>query len=126
MRSILATLTCMLLLCGIAFAQSDRGTITGTVADPAGALVPEATIEAKNAEIESLNSLILTDIELIALRKRITSSAESQYENGTITATELLNEINSEKQALVNYEIHKINLALAKVEYLNICGKEIE
>jgi len=82
-------------------------------------------IEAKNAEIESLNSLILTDTELIALRKRITVSAESQYENGTLTAAELLNEINSEKQALINYEIHKINLAMAKVEHMNITGKDL-
>lgn len=83
-------------------------------------------LEAKNAEIESLNSLISTDTELIALRKRITATAESQYENGTITATELLNEINSDKQVLINYEIHKINLAMAQVEYVNISGNEIE
>jgi hypothetical protein len=44
----------VLLLCGIAFAQSDRGTITGTVADPAGAVVPGAQIEAKNAETGAL------------------------------------------------------------------------
>ena len=83
-------------------------------------------LESKNAEIQSLKALIESDSELITLRKRITSSAESQYENGTITATDYLNEMNSERQALVNYEIHKINLALANVEYLNISGKEIE
>jgi hypothetical protein len=32
------------------FAQSDRGTITGTVADPAGAFVPAATVTAVNPE----------------------------------------------------------------------------
>src|ERR1700704_6117748 len=32
------------------FAQSDRGTITGTVADPAGAVVANAAIEARNFE----------------------------------------------------------------------------
>src|SRR5215472_12287162 len=31
-------------------AQSDRGTITGTVADPAGAVVASAPIEARNTE----------------------------------------------------------------------------
>ena len=67
-----------------------------------------------------------TDITQISLRKNITASAESQYQNGTITATQYLTELNSEKQALINYEIHKINLALAKVEYMNISGKEIE
>ena len=83
-------------------------------------------LEGKKAEINSLKSLIGSDTELIALRKSITLSAESKYENGTITASELLNEINSEKQVVINYEIHKINLALSQVEYLNICGKDIE
>jgi len=35
---------------GIALAQGDRGTITGTVADPANAVVGGASIEAKNSE----------------------------------------------------------------------------
>ena len=83
-------------------------------------------LESKNAEIASLNSLIEKDNELITLRKRITASAESQYENGTISATEYLNEMNSERQAVINHEIHKINLALSRIEYLNISGKEIE
>jgi outer membrane protein TolC len=80
----------------------------------------------KNSEIASLKNLIESDSELIALRKRITVSAESQYLNGTITATEYLNELNSEKQAMINSEIHKINLSMAGIEYLNISGKEIE
>jgi outer membrane protein TolC len=83
-------------------------------------------LESKKSEIISLSALLETDTELITLRKRITSSAESQYQNGTITATDYLNELNSERQAVLNYEIHKINLSMAKVEYLNISGKEIE
>jgi outer membrane protein TolC len=83
-------------------------------------------LEAKKAEITNLKSMVETDTELIAIRKRITASAESQYENGTITATELLNEMNSERLATLNYEIHKINLSMAQIEYLNISGKEIE
>ena len=83
-------------------------------------------LESKNSEIASLNKLIETDSEIITLRKRITASAESQYQNGTITATDYMNELNSEKQAVINYEIHKINLSMARIEYLNISGKEIE
>jgi hypothetical protein len=37
-----------LLAASVAFAQSDRGTITGTVSDPANAVVAGATIEARN------------------------------------------------------------------------------
>lgn len=83
-------------------------------------------LESKNSEILSFKALIESDSQLIALRKRITASSESQYQNGTITATEYLNQLNSERQAVINFEIHKINLAMAKIEYLNISGKEIE
>jgi outer membrane protein TolC len=83
-------------------------------------------LETKKAEITNLTSLTGSDTALITIRQRITASAESQYENGTITATELLDQMNSERQARINYEIHKINLALAKIEYLNISGKDIE
>ncbi len=83
-------------------------------------------LESKKADISNLRTLLESDLILIAIKKRITSAAESQYSNGTITATEYLNELNSEKEALVNYEIHKINLVMAQIEYLNISGKEIE
>ena len=83
-------------------------------------------LESKIAEIKSFEAAMHSDTALITLRKKITITAESQYQNGTITASELLNEINSEQQALINYEIHKINLALAQVDYLNISGQEIE
>ena len=83
-------------------------------------------LESKNAEISGLKSMLESDAELITIRKRITASAASQYENGIITATEYLNELNSERQAVINYEIHKINLAMAQVEYMNTSGKDIE
>jgi hypothetical protein len=48
MRLILASLGLSLLASAL-FAQSDRGTITGTVTDPAGAVVANASIQARNA-----------------------------------------------------------------------------
>ena len=83
-------------------------------------------LDAKIAEISNLKSLLGSDIELIAIRKRITAAAESQYENGTITATDFMDELTAEREALINHEIHRINLAMAQIEYLNISGKEIE
>jgi outer membrane protein TolC len=83
-------------------------------------------LETKKAEIRSFESLIDKDAEMISLRKKITAAAESQYINGTITATDYLNELNSEQQVMINHEIHKINLSMSIIEYINISGKEIE
>lgn len=81
-------------------------------------------LDSKNAEIRSIESMLERDKELIELRKRITATAESQYDNGTLTATEYLNELNSERQAVISYELHRISLSMAQVEYLNIRGDD--
>ena len=47
MRLFLGTL-CLIPLAAALFGQSDRGTITGTVTDPAGAVVANAAIQARN------------------------------------------------------------------------------
>src|SRR5262249_15764593 len=41
---------CLLLTAVVAFAQTDRGTITGAVADATGAVIPGVAIEAKNIQ----------------------------------------------------------------------------
>jgi nitrous oxide reductase len=35
-----------------------------------------------------------------------------------------MNVMNSEKEAVINFEIHKINLAMARVDFMNISGTE--
>src|SRR5437899_6618426 len=55
--AILATLLSM----GVCLAQSDRGTISGSVSDPTGAAVPEARIQI--VEIETNNTLDLATNE---------------------------------------------------------------
>src|SRR5215472_18773940 len=51
MRSVSVSVAFCLLISAVgALAQSDRGTITGTVSDPAGAVVANAAVEAKSTE----------------------------------------------------------------------------
>jgi outer membrane protein TolC len=83
-------------------------------------------LDVKKAEIEAIESQIGKDPELVSLRQRISSAASSQYDNGIITATEYLSQLNNEKQAIINSEMHQISLAMAKIEYYNISGQEIE
>src|SRR5215471_1216998 len=41
---------CLLAVAVVSLAQSDRGTITGTISDPAGAVVANAMVEARNVD----------------------------------------------------------------------------
>src|SRR2546430_12792118 len=50
---------CALLL-SAAFAQADRGTITGTVTDPSGAIVAGARVSAENAETHNMVATVTT------------------------------------------------------------------
>src|SRR5262244_1245245 len=45
-----STLSVLLLAASGLFAQSNQGTITGTISDPTGAVVPTAQIEVKNQD----------------------------------------------------------------------------
>ena len=60
MRSV-RTLFCLLLFSLAAFAQSDRGTITGTVADATGGVIPGAGIVATNIETGARYETISTE-----------------------------------------------------------------
>jgi len=84
------------------------------------------TLDLKMSEINSISSMIEADKKLIPLRKNISSVAVSQYENGTISASEMLNQVIAERIALINLELHNVSLSMAKTEYLNISGKELK
>lgn len=58
---ILSRIVCCLLVALGALAQSDRGTITGTVIDPASAVVPGAKISARNVDNGSVFEATTTD-----------------------------------------------------------------
>jgi hypothetical protein len=59
MRTVQATV-CILVFSCATLAQSDRGTITGTVSDPAGAVVANAAIQAKNVGTGGLYDVVST------------------------------------------------------------------
>lgn len=79
-------------------------------------------LAVRMAEIISLREAAMSDEELIRIRRKITEAAASQLENGTITASQYLTELNSEKQAILNAAIRKIGISRAEAEYLNITG----
>ncbi|MCU1324646.1 MAG: Cna B-type protein, partial [Bryobacterales bacterium] len=57
---LLRRLVLLPLIATLALAQSDRGTITGTVSDPAGAVVPGTHIIARNTENGTVSETVTT------------------------------------------------------------------
>src|SRR6185369_15772102 len=60
MRGLFVHACILLAFIGAAFAQSDRGTLTGTVIDPASAVVPGAEIVVRNSETGALFESVTT------------------------------------------------------------------
>jgi hypothetical protein len=60
MRQSSRLFSCLLAVALSAFSQTDRGTLTGTVSDPASAVVPNAGITARNTESGSVYQTLTT------------------------------------------------------------------
>ncbi len=80
------------------------------------------SLQNELAVIENYRSAIKKDSEIIELRKSITQNAYSQFENGVITATQYLAEVNAETQAKIELETHKILLIQSVINYQLIKG----
>jgi len=74
------------------------------------------------AQIMKYEKLISKDEEIILLRENISRSASSQLDNGVITSSQYLDELNRETRAKMSLEMHRIQQSLAKVNYLKTIG----
>ena len=70
-------------------------------------------------EIKKLRILMIDDSEIILLRKNIVKASEAKVENGTLSVSELLRDINSESQAVQNKILHEIQLLKAIYQLKN-------
>lgn len=74
-------------------------------------------------EIEKAEKLLTKDAEIIDLRTRVTKAASSQLDNGVIPSSDYISRLKEETQAKLSYEIHKLQLVKAKMNYLYNQGK---
>ncbi|MBP8967285.1 MAG: transporter, partial [Paludibacteraceae bacterium] len=70
-------------------------------------------------EIDKLRSTLKNDEEIILLRNNIKKAAEAKFQNGTITATDLLREINAENITRQTRTLHEIQLYMAVYQLKN-------
>lgn len=68
-------------------------------------------------EIDKLKKLIAVDKSIIDLRTSVKEAAKAKLENGVITSSDYIRDLNAEDTAKQNLEIHKIQLLLAQYNY---------
>ncbi len=73
----------------------------------------------QKTEIEKLQSTLSSDDEIIRLRENIKKSASVKVDNGTLTVTDLIREINAEDQAKQLKSLHEIQLITSVYQLKN-------
>lgn len=81
-------------------------------------------LQQKEAEsdINKYESMVHIDTKIIALREMLLQAITSQFQNGAITSSEYITELNNLYEAKINEQVHKIQLSLAKTNYKIIKG----
>ncbi len=77
----------------------------------------KTSMATQTASINSLKQILEKDKSIIEKRHHISLTAASQLENGSITTTDYLTELNAEMQAILNQKIHEIKLMNAITNY---------
>ncbi|MDX1939109.1 MAG: TolC family protein, partial [Saprospiraceae bacterium] len=74
-------------------------------------------------DITKLQELLAKDRDQIALRTSIRETAEAQLDNGIITPSDYLTELNNENQARLNLAVHELQFLLAQANYSVTSGQ---
>jgi len=75
------------------------------------------SIKQQLIEINKLKDLINVDKEIIALRTSVKEATKSQLENGVVTSSDFIRDLNSQDSAKQSLAIHTIQLLLAQYNY---------
>lgn len=82
----------------------------------------KTSLATQDAQIKSLQQIIEKDNQIIEKRVQVTQTAAKQLENGSITSTDYLAELNAEMQARLNLKVHEIKLMNALSNYATTKG----
>ncbi len=78
--------------------------------------------EKTNGEILKLEKAIIKDNQLIELQNKILTSVSSQLDNGVITSTDYIAQLNAVTHAKISMKTHEIQLVQAKINLKTIQG----
>lgn len=84
----------------------------------------QTQLTQQSAEISKLLQLITADNEIIGLRASVKEAAKAQLENGVISASDYVREVNAEDLARQSLITHQLQLLQAQINYQTISGKQ--
>ncbi|MDR0363495.1 MAG: TolC family protein [Bacteroidales bacterium] len=76
----------------------------------------------KLTDIEKYSKMIIQDDAIVEKNESMIASAQMQLEEGIITANDYLKELTNQSEALLNQQLHKLQLLQAKIEFNALKG----
>ncbi len=74
------------------------------------------------SDISKYEAMLHKDAEIVVLREKVLRATTSQLQNGTITSSEYITELNNLYEAQINQQLHEVQLLFAKANYSVIKG----
>jgi len=82
----------------------------------------QSTLVQQQEEIIKLDKMIAMDLKIVNAKTAIRKASSSQLDNGVITASDYIVDLNAENQAQFNLKLHEIQLIMAKQNYNTTLG----
>lgn len=80
------------------------------------------TVRQQNSDIEKYRQLLASDDEIVKLRNNVKKASAAQLENGVITSSDYLKEVNNENESRQDKAIHEMELLLAQYNQKTTTG----
>ena len=80
-------------------------------------------LSSELSEMEKYKQIIQDDEKIAELRRNIKKASESKVENGTMSVTDLIRDINAEQAALRNKAVHEIEMIKSAYDIKNLLNK---
>ena len=82
----------------------------------------QTTIVQQQEEINKLEKMLASDSKIVEAKMAIRKASSSQLDNGVITSSDYIIDLNGETQAQFNLKLHEIQLMMAKQNYNTTLG----
>ena len=82
----------------------------------------QSTLVQQQEEIIKLEKMIIMDVKIVNAKTEIRNASSSQLDNGVITTSDYIVDLNAENQAQFNLKLHEIQLLMSKQNYNTTLG----